>query len=161
MKKLLMAMLLIPIFAHAAELTCGAFDDRSLCRRVLAAGEKDLVGVTAEQAFKKYAANEVAADNEFKSKYVIITGKVLEISKDWQNSVVLTLRAGPGLMDRVQLRLFERQISMVSATGTGTSITSKKVDDVADKIKVGQQIEAECKGSGMVLKTPIFRECLL
>ena len=60
-------------------------------------------------------------------------------------------------MDRVQLRLYERQVSSVSAT----LIMSRKVEEVAAKLKVGQQVEAECKGAGMVLKTPVFRECLL
>ena len=157
MRALVAVLLAVCASASAAELTCSAFDDRSLCKRVLAAGTDPLLGVTAEQAFKKYAANEVAADQELKGKYVGVSGKVLEISKDWRNGVVLTLRGGPGLMDRVQLRLYERQVSSVSAT----LIMSRKVEEVAAKLKVGQQVEAECKGAGMVLKTPVFRECLL
>lgn len=157
MKKLLILLLLQASLVQAADLTCGAFDNRDLCKRVLAAGEKQLDAVTAEQVFKKYAANEVAADNELKGKYVAVSGKILEISKDWRQGVVLTLRGGPGLLDRVQLRLFERQVTAVEKG----AIISKKVDDLAAKLKVGQTIEAECKGGGMMLKTPIFRECLL
>ena len=157
MKKLLILLLLQAGLAQAADLTCSSFDNRDLCKRVLAAGEKQLDAVTAEQAFKQYSANEVAADQVFKGKYVAIRGKILEISKDWRQGVVLTLRGGPGLLDRVQLRLFERQVTAAGKDG----IISKKVEDLASKLKIGQTIEAECKGGGMMLKTPIFRECLL
>lgn len=157
MKALAVVLMVLCASASAAELTCTSFDDKALCKRVLAAGTDPLPGITAEQAFKKYAANEVAADQELKGKYVGISGKVLEISKDWRDGIVLTLRGGPGLMDRVQLRLYERQVSAVSAA----LITSRKVEELAAKLKVGQQVEAECKGAGMMLKTPMFRECLL
>lgn len=157
MKKLLILLLMQASLVQAADLTCSAFDNRDLCKRVLAAGEKDLDTVTASQVFSRYQANEVAADQAFKGQYVHVSGKILEISKDWRQGVVLTLRGGPGLLDRVQLRLFERQVTAV----TKGAIISAKVEELAARLKVGQTIEAECKGGGMMLKTPIFRECLL
>lgn len=42
----------------------------------------------------EYKANEVAADNKYKDKYVKITGKVLDINKDILNSVYVNVNDG-------------------------------------------------------------------
>jgi hypothetical protein len=95
------------------------------------------VAVSAEEYSKQYDANEVSADQSFKGKTLLITGRVTSISKDFTDKVYIELR-GKDEFSSVWVYLKDVGISAklqkgmtVSFTGTGNGMTAgtPMVDD--------------------------------
>jgi len=55
---------------------------------------KDLPRVPAAQLYAEYASNEVAADNKYKGKTIIVTGMVEKIGKDLTDDTYVALATG-------------------------------------------------------------------
>jgi hypothetical protein len=55
------------------------------------------VKVTAEQLYKDYQDNSVAADQKYKDKVVQVTGKVLKVGKDTFGNEMVSLATGADL----------------------------------------------------------------
>lgn len=59
------------------------------------------IEVTAKQLFADYEANEIAADQKYKDKVVIVTGTVNDISKDIADDIYVTVK-GDEMMGDIQ-----------------------------------------------------------
>lgn len=98
------------------------------------------VEVTASQLFAAYEANEVAADNEYKGKALAVSGKVAGINKDFTDEVYVELESGSPFQS-------------IHARGIP--------QDAAAALQKGQSITVECVGSGLMVGSPILKDCTL
>lgn len=121
-------------------------------------GKQDFPQYNANRIFKDYQDNEVSADGRYKGKWFMVTGKVSEISKDFRGKPYLVFAMDRYGVASVRADLFEEQVCGVSKEN---GITSCSAIDRAAKLKKGQSIDLDCKGAGMMMKTPMLRECLI
>lgn len=103
-----------------------------------AAPQGPALAVAAADLVSAYRANEVSADTKFKGKTLAVSGTVSSISKDMLDSVVITLAA-------------EGSFSGVNAYGIPP--------DYAGKLEKGSAVTFKCQGDGMIVGTPILRQC--
>lgn len=96
--------------------------------------------VTAMQLFSTYHANEVAADDRFKNKSVVISGLVASINKDVLDNGYLVLRDGDPL------------------EGVHAQLTDETMK-YSGRLSRGDEITLTCTGAGMVLGSPILKSC--
>lgn len=99
------------------------------------------VVVTAEELFTAYDANEVLADEKYKGKRIRVVGMVKSIDKDAFDNMVVYVEAGPKAFLGVSIKMLD---------------TEKP--KVAGLVK-GHAASFECRGGGMVMKTPIAEGC--
>ncbi len=98
--------------------------------------------VEATTLYKDYETNEVAADDKYKDKALLVTGKLQAIDKDFMNNVVLKLTTG----DRFG-------INAVHAT-LEDSEKSK-----AAKLSKGDKVSLRCIGGTRIMKSPTLKDC--
>ncbi len=98
------------------------------------------VAVSATELLKDYHANEVSGDDKYKGRLLKVTGEVGAIRKDAFDTVIVEL-ATPN------------QFLAVHTYG----IPSK----IAGMMAKGDKYGLLCKGGGMILGSPVLRECLL
>jgi hypothetical protein len=96
--------------------------------------------ITARQYEARYDANEVAADNDFKGKRLLLSGTTDSIEKDSFDSSFLMLRA--------------------SGISVRTALTEQSAIKAASFTK-GQHIDLICKGSGRVVTIATTDDCEL
>lgn len=104
-----------------------------------AASEPPL-SVTAGKLFRDYQANEVAADNIYKGHRLDVTGSVQSINKDFADGTYVQLRTDNEFM------------------GVHANLEKSEVAAAAGLAR-GQQISVVCTGGGMLVGSPILREC--
>ncbi len=97
------------------------------------------VEITARQLYRDYEANEVAADVLYKGKRLLITGEVATIQTDLLDEPQVLLKAGS--VAQVMISGFSREAA--GALGKGEAVT------------------AACTGNGMILGSPVTRDCEL
>ncbi len=102
--------------------------------------EISAIEVNARSLYRAYQANEVSADEKFKDKRIKISGIIDSINKDMFDEVWLELATGD-LFSSIRAKLDEQYITR------------------AAKLKRGQKIILQCVGDGMIIETPILREC--
>lgn len=96
--------------------------------------------VTTENLLKEYEANEVAADEKYKSKLVEITGTVYKIDKD----------------------IFETPQIRFSKNNTISSVVcsfSKNNTDQLSKVSIGQSLNLKGTVKGMTLGSVYLKDC--
>ena len=98
--------------------------------------------VTADKLQKDYEKNEVKADNEYKNKNLLITGKIDAIQKDAFNNMLLKLVGGNNMF------LYP------SAT------INKKYADWVSGLNKGNTVKLVCKGRGFVIGTASLDDCV-
>ena len=98
------------------------------------------ISVTAPKLWADYHANEVAADNIYKGKQVLVKGVVTSINKDFTDSVYLSLSTF-------------NEFESVHADIKNDYVTE------AAQLSTGQIVTVSCEGGGMVMASPILREC--
>ena len=96
--------------------------------------------VTALKLWSDYQANEVAADNVYKGKQLLVEGVVNGISKDFADQIYVTLST-PNEFEGVHADIKSRFQSEAAA------------------LQRGQTIAVRCEGGGMVLASPVLRDC--
>ncbi len=96
--------------------------------------------ISAEQLFAAYDANEVAADNNYKNKQLLIIGTVNEISKDFTDAIIVQLDGG-GYIQEVWCYFEDSKAAANLSKG--------------DRIRV----IGRCKG--FVMKNVIIEDCKL
>jgi len=102
----------------------------------------DAVQVTAGALFAAYQGNEVAADERYKGKKLLLTGTVASIEK--------------GLLDGINLTLStSNQFMPVNA-----SLEDEEKAKVA-KLSKGDPVKLMCKGQGMALSLVYVGDCTL
>lgn len=97
------------------------------------------VEVAARQLYLDYQANEVAADVLYKGKPLLIAGEVAMIQTDLLDQPQVHLKAGP--------------IEQVTISGLSK--------DEAAGLSKGDAVIVACMGNGMVLGSPVTRDCEL
>lgn len=133
-------------------------DSRKLKKRLMETGAQDMDSYDTRGIFKDYQANEVAADKKYKGKWFVVTGKVSEIAKDFRGKPYLVFAMDSYGVASIRADLFDDQVCGVSKD---KGVTSCSAIDRAAKLKKGQKIDIECKGAGMLMNTPMLRECLI
>ncbi len=97
------------------------------------------VEISARQLYRDYEANEVAADVLYKGKRLLITGEVASIQTD--------------LMDKPQVQLKAGSVDQVMISGLSR--------EEAGALGKGDTVLAACTGNGMILGSPMTRDCEL
>jgi len=97
------------------------------------------VEVAARQLYLDYQANEVAADVLYKDKRLLIAGEVAMIQTD--------------LLDNPQVYLTAGSVEQVVISGL--------TRDTAGALRKGDAVVAACTGNGMILGSPVTRDCEL
>ena len=109
-----------------------------------AAAEAELkassVVVTSSQLFNDYQANEVAADNRYKGKQLLVTGTVASVDKGPFGGLVLRL-ATPNQFMSAMCRMERSEQSELA------------------QLQKGERVRVLCKGRGMVLGSPSLDDC--
>lgn len=99
----------------------------------------DVTHVSAQEAARKYDANEVAADKQLYGKNVLLSGTVAAINSGIGNSPYVVFDA--------------RSAFQVQAHLLTTTI------DRAANLKKGQKLTLFCQGAGAIAGSPMFRRC--
>lgn len=94
--------------------------------------EPQLMEVDAPTLHAEYAANEIAADREFKGKRFRLTGRITSIDKDVLGNSILSLETGS-------------EVNAVLAT------LHKSAVDSAAQLARGDQVVLVCEGGGRIL----------
>ncbi|ENG8914407.1 hypothetical protein ABWJ81_004495 [Salmonella enterica] len=102
-----------------------------------------LAEFNAKDIEQAYADNTVAADNQFKDKWLIVSGVAGEISTDIFGHGYITLKTDEFDINAPEAVFIDSEKSKLS------------------RIKKGQHIRAECIGAGDVAKTPMLKECTM
>ena len=97
------------------------------------------VEISARQLHRDYEANEVAADVLYNGKRLLITGEVASIQTD--------------LMDKPQVQLKAGSVDQVMISGLSR--------EEAGALGKGDTVLAACTGNGMILGSPMTRDCEL
>lgn len=98
------------------------------------------MSVSAVKLWSDYQANEVAADNVYKGRRLAVSGQVSGIKKDFMDKSFLTLASPNEFMD-VHADLEDEYVSE------------------AANLRQGQMILLECDGAGMMIGSPILKNC--
>lgn len=102
--------------------------------------KKEFVSTSAREIFAEYEANEVAADQKYKGKEVVIVGTVQSIDKDAFNNIVVHLQT-------------PNQFMSVSAT------LQDKYESEAARMNKGEVLGFSCTGAGRIIGSPVLRDC--
>ncbi len=107
-----------------------------------AAPKPTAVNVSAAQLFAAYEANEVSADERYKGKALLVTGKIASIDKDFTDSIVLRLATS-------------NQFQTIDAN------LEDSEKPKAGRLSKGEAVRVQCKGSGMVIGSPQLGDCVI
>ncbi len=102
--------------------------------------KENLVSITAPDLLQSYHANEVAADQRFKGKTILVTGIVESINKDFMDDIYIVLQ-GDGYFMNVHCS-FENE-------------------NVAANLSKGEQITLKGKCEGMIVGSVSMKDCTL
>jgi len=97
--------------------------------------------VDAVKLWKAYDANEVAADDEFKGKTVLVTGRVLSIDKDFLDNIVVRLSSPNEFMP------------------TSASMRDSE-KAIAAGLQNGTTVHVVCECAGRLMGSPTLRDCV-
>jgi TonB family protein len=100
------------------------------------------MAVSAPKLWVDYQANEVAADGIYKGKRLAVQGQVASINKDFLDNIVLSLST-PNEFMPVRADLNSDNLS------------------AAAQLHIGQIVQVDCEGGGMVVGSPVLRKCSL
>lgn len=90
----------------------------------------------------EYEKNEVAADQQFKDKTLLVSGKVKEIAKDFTDDIVIRLQGGTNPFMTPNVHMEDGYI------------------DYSAQLEKGQTIHLICKGNGKIVGSAMLKECL-
>ncbi len=100
------------------------------------------IEVSNAQLWKEYDANEVAADERYKDRSLLVSGSIESIDKDAFGNMVLHLKS-PEMF----------------ANTMATLDDSQKAN--AMQLAKGQAVKVQCRGAGKILRSPNLRDCVL
>lgn len=87
--------------------------------------------ISANQLYREYDSNEVAADEKYKGKVVIVSGAIQNIGKDIMGDAYIVIGGG-GILDGVQCMFTKGEQSSVSRLSKGQQVRVK--GEVAGKM---------------------------
>lgn len=100
------------------------------------------LAVTSVALAKAYEENEAAADNLYKGKLLVVSGKLQSINKDLTDDTVLVLQ-GQNAFQTVQAEL--------DSDAASAALSMHK----------GQKVTLHCMGAGEVASLPMLKDCRL
>lgn len=100
--------------------------------------EEQSISANAEKLAADYKNNEVAADERYKGKKLIVAGVVQSINKDYKGEVWIGLKTNNQFMPIHAVGLSARQAGMLAK---------------------GEVIAIVCTGDGMILGSPFLKDC--
>lgn len=103
--------------------------------------DANAVKVSAGKLFDDYQENEVAADNAYKGRKLLVVATVQGVDKDVFGNVIVNLRTSNEFMP-------------VLAAVEG------EMEAKAGALKKGQKITLDCEGGGAVAKIPRLEDCV-
>ena len=80
--------------------------------------------LSADQLYREYESNEVAADKKYKGKIVIVYGEIQDIGKDIMDEPYIVI-GGEGFLDGVQCSFTKSQESSVASLSKGQDVKVK------------------------------------
>lgn len=95
----------------------------------------------AAEVAKKYRENQVAADQIYNDKKLLVLGTVEGINSGLGNSPYVTLRSS-NMFQSPQIHFDNIDVSKVAA------------------LKKGQKVSFSCTGNGAIVGTPMFKDCI-
>lgn len=104
--------------------------------------QQPTVSVSSATLFSDYQANEVAADDKYKGKSLLVVGPVADIKKDFADNIVVALGTANQFMP-VDARVR----------------ASEKSD--AARLTKGSMATLRCRGNGMVIGRPQLVDCTI
>jgi len=87
--------------------------------------------LSANQLYREYESNEVAADAKYKGKIVIVYGTIVDIGKDIMDDAYIVI-GGEGFLDGVQCTFTKGEQSSVARLSKGMQVRVK--GEVAGKM---------------------------
>ena len=99
-----------------------------------------IIEVSAGELFRAYRRNEVSADTIYKGHALRIKGRVTSINKDFTDEIYVLLDTS---------NMFENVHAALNSDETATAATLTK----------GDAITLLCTGEGMVIGSPIVKDC--
>lgn len=103
-------------------LAVGSADSEQQTEQVKSSDPKS--SITAPKLYAEYEANEVAADNHYKGKVVIVNGIVEDIGKDLLDNAYITLVSG-NIMFGVQCFFAESEEQYFGSLSKGQQVSVK------------------------------------
>ncbi|EPG2747499.1 OB-fold protein [Klebsiella pneumoniae] len=101
-----------------------------------------LAEFSAKEILDAYSANTVAADKQFKGKWLIISGKVGNINTDITDSAYI-------------------EFSVNNSFNSPQATFIESEEDKLANLRQGQFVKAVCIGNGDIVKTPMLKNCTL
>jgi TonB family protein len=98
------------------------------------------ISVSAPKLWADYQANEVAADNVYKGRELIVEGQVASINKDVVDDAYVLLST-------------YNEFESVHAE------LNSQYEPQAASLQIGQIITVRCEGGGMILASPFLKDC--
>lgn len=98
------------------------------------------IEVDAKTLFDEYQANEVAADDRYKGKKLLVRGTVQSVDKDFLDSIIVRLATSNQFMGAMA-RMEDGEKSQAS------------------RLRKGEKVAVLCEGGGIVIGTPSLRDC--
>ncbi|MFC3902547.1 tRNA_anti-like [Acinetobacter marinus] len=106
--------------------------------------QQQTIEVTAQQLYEAYQQNEIAANQQFKDKQLLVHGVVDSIEADFMDKPVINLRAGD-----------EYNFLLPSA-----NLADEELNKAATLSK-GQTVSLLCVGGSEVIGAPVLNDCYL
>lgn len=126
--------------------------------RQYAESKDAVVSGTAEQMYREYNANEVAADAKYKGKWVQVRGRLYSVVKGIKGDPYLALAADGYGVTQVHAVLFDVQVkALVGDSGFSVCSAAEK----AAPLRRGQSVTVECLGRGSLVGVPRLEQCLI
>jgi hypothetical protein len=101
------------------------------------------IEITGRALYAEYEANEVAADNRYKGRKLLVKGLVTSIEKDFMDNIVVHLAGGQYEFDTVMATLEDSQNS------------------AAATLNKGDVIKLACTGGARIVSTPTLSDCTI
>lgn len=105
--------------------------------------EQQVIQVSANDLYRHYEANEVAADKQFKGQLLEVTGIVEKIDSGISDGANVHFKVGD-----------QYSFNNVTASGDDT------FDNFAATLSKGNKITIRCIGAGEVIGSPFLKKCV-
>jgi hypothetical protein len=101
--------------------------------------------VSPSRLYSDYHANEVAADQAYKGKWIMTTGRVKSIEKDFLDNIIVYIYVPVD----------------VYGLDTVNAYVNAEQQSAAAALQIGQTISVECVGGTMVIGAPVLEQCTI
>ncbi|MDR3133077.1 MAG: OB-fold putative lipoprotein [Prevotellaceae bacterium] len=117
-------------------------DDKSTEKEISETDLASAIHISASTLYEDYDANEISADQKYKGKVLVITGRIESIGKDITDNIYVALE-GDGFINVVQCMFSDDHVSETS------------------ELRKGQSVKIKGRCSGQTLGSIIVRGCSL